>query len=173
MGQNTCVLSDDQAVEVLRNLYQRGYSIRDLEKLLGIGRSTIHRIIKGLQKPPEILRIKLCEAVSEKELLKILKGRDNLMRYGLIDSGDRLNRAVVLALIDALMQDEALKNEVLNYILKFYKKDIQEKLSEALPKIELRWSEDFEKWLTEKKSKPISEHTLRDYGASGSNFWRA
>jgi len=65
------------------------------------------------------------------------------------------------------MQDEALKDEVLNYILKYYKKDIQERLSEALPKIELRWSEDFEKWLTEKKSKPISERTLRDYR----NIW--
>lgn len=116
-----------------------------------------------MQKPPAILRIKLCEVVSEEELLKILKGRDILMRYGLIDAEGRLNKAVVLALIDALMQDEALKDEVLNYILKYYKKDVQERLSEALPKIELRWSEDFEKWLTEKKSKPISERTLRDY----------
>lgn len=36
MGQSICVLSDDQAVEILRNLHQRGYSIRDLEKLLGV-----------------------------------------------------------------------------------------------------------------------------------------
>jgi len=58
-----------------------------LEKLLGIGRSTIHRVLKGLQKPPEILRIKLCEVVSEEKLLKVLKGRDILMRYGLIQMG--------------------------------------------------------------------------------------
>jgi len=167
MGQNACVLSDDQAVEILRNLNQRGYSVRDLEKLLGVGKSTIHRVLKGLQKPPDKLRAKLCEAVPEEELLKVLKGRDLLMMYGLIDSEGRLNEAIVLALIYELMQDEALKDEVLNYILKYYKKDIQERLSEALPKIELRWSEDFEKRLTEKKPKPISERTLRDYR----NIW--
>jgi len=123
-----------------------------------VGRSIIHRIIKDLQKPPEILCIKLYEVVPEEELLKILKDRDLLMMYGLIDYGGRLNRVVALALIDVLMQDEALKDEVLNYILKYYKKDVQERLSEALLKIELRWCEDFEKWLTEKKSKSISEH---------------
>ncbi len=38
-----------------------------------------------------------------------------------------------------------------------------ELLTETLPKITLTWTEEFEKWLTEKKSKPISERTLRDY----------
>jgi len=42
-----------------------------------------------------------------------------------------------------------------------------EKLAETLPKIELRWNEDFERWLTEKKSKPISKRTLCDY----QNLW--
>lgn len=74
---------------------------------------------------------------------------------------------VAFAIIDALMQNEVAKEEVLAYLLKYYKSELMEKLVETLPKIELRWSEDFERWLTQKKSKPISERTLRDYR----NLW--
>ncbi len=43
-------------------------------------------------------------------------------------------------LIDALMQDEVAKNEVLGYLLKYYKhkQRLMERLRETLPKIELR-----------------------------------
>jgi Uncharacterized protein conserved in archaea len=34
---------------------------------------------------------------------------------------------------------------------------------EVPPKIELRWLQGFERWLTEKKIKPISQQTLKDY----------
>lgn len=145
MGRNICILSEKQAIEVLRNLYQRGCNVRDLERLLGIGKSTIHRVLKGEQKPLAELCIALCGAVSEEELLKILKGRDILMRYDLIDGEGRLNKVVTFALLDALMQDDALKDETLRYLLKYYRKDIQEMFPEVIPKIELKWSEDFEK----------------------------
>ena len=158
------ILSEDQAREVLLYLHrQRGLSVRQLANLLGVGKSTIHRVLQGEQKPPAILRIKLCEVLPEEELLRILKGPQILRQYGLVDEEGRLNKTIVLAIFDALMQSEALKEEVLSYFLKYYKHELTERLSEALPKIELKWTEEFEQWLTEKKSKPLSERTLRDY----------
>ena len=65
------------------------------------------------------------------------------------------------------MQDIVAKEELLSYLLKYYKQELTEHLAETLPKITLKWSEDFEKWLTEKKSKPINTRTLRDY----KNIW--
>ena len=169
MGQlPPCVLEEWQAREILQHLYNKYRSIRKFVQLLGVSKSTLHRCIKGEQTLPLILRIKLCELVPEEELLQILKGRDLLRKYGLLDNDGRLNRAIVLALIDALMQDEVIKEEVLNYLLKYYKRELTEKLGETLPRIELKWTEDFERWLMEKKSKPISEQTLRDYR----NLWR-
>lgn len=166
MGQ--CVLDEDQAREVLLYLHnQRGYSIRDLADKLDVGKSTIHRILQGKRPSPEVC-IKLCEVLPEEELLHILKGPQILRKYGIIDENERLNKVVVLAIFNALMQDEALKEEVLNYFLKYYKRELMERLGEALPKTELRWTDDFERWLTEKKRKPISERTLRDYR----NIWR-
>jgi len=97
------------------------------------------------------------------ELLKILKGEELLKKYGLVDNEGRLNKPLAFALIDALLQQEATKEELLNYLLKYYKTELSERLGSTLPRIELRWDTEFVKWLTEKKSKPITERTLRDY----------
>lgn len=124
--------------------------------------------MKGEQSIPAVLRARLCEILPEEELLHILKGKDLLARYGLLDVNGNINKPLAFAVIDALMQNQVAKEEVLAYLLKYYKSELMEKLAETLPKIELRWNEDFERWLTEKKSKPISERTLRDYR----NLWR-
>jgi len=124
--------------------------------------------LQGKQSIPVSIRARLCEALPEEELLEVLKGKELLRKYGLIDNDGRLNKALLLALIDSAMQVETIKEEVLAYLLKYYKGELMERLAETLPKIELKWSEDFERWLTEKKSKPISERTLRDYR----NLWR-
>ncbi len=47
-----------------------------------------------------------------------------LRRYELLDNNGRLNEALVLALIDSAMQVETIKEEVLNYLLKYYKKEL-------------------------------------------------
>jgi len=151
-----------QAKEVLAKLEKR-YSVRKLAKQLGVSKSTVHRVLRGEQKPPAIILTKLCEMIPEEELLQILEGKQLLRQYRLIDEEGRTNKVLALALIDALMQDSVAKEELLNYLLKYYKHELTERLSETLPKTTLKWSEDFERWLTEKKSKPISTRTLRDY----------
>ncbi len=108
--------------------------------MLGVSKSTLHRCLRGEQSIPLVLRTRLCEVLPEEELVRILKGKELLRKYRLIDDEDRLNKAVVLALIDAAMQVETVKEEVLNYLLKYYKQEIVERLDEALPKIELHWT---------------------------------
>ncbi len=157
------MLDEWQAREVLQHLYKRYNSVRKLAQVLGVSKSTLHRCIRNEQAVPTVLRVKLCEVLSEEELLQVLKGKELLKKYGLLDNEGRLNKAVALALLDAMMQEETVKEEVLSFLLKYYKKELQERLVEVLPRIELRWAQEFEKWLTEKKSKPISERTLKDY----------
>ena len=160
------VLEEWQAREVLARLKER-YSVRKLAELLSVSKSTVHCVIMGEQRPPAILSVGLCEVIPKEELLQILKGSQLLRQYGLVDSEGRINKVLAFALIDALMQDNVAREEVLNYLLKYYKQELTERLAETLPKITLRWSDDFKKWLTEKKSKPISMRTLRDY----KNIW--
>lgn len=63
---------------------KRGYSSGKLAQMLGVGKSTIHRILKGEQEPPGIVRARLCEILSEDELMEIMKGEQLLRRYGLL-----------------------------------------------------------------------------------------
>ena len=133
------MLDSVQAREVLLYLYRkRGFSVRKLAGMLGVGKSTIHRVLAGRQEPPGIVRVRLCEILSEEELMEILKGRQLLARYGLVDDEGRLNKPLALALVDALLQDEVSREEVLNYLLKYYKKELTERLLETLPRHELR-----------------------------------
>ena len=157
-----------QAWEVLHYLYKKGESVRKLAEKLGVGKSTVHRVLRREQPPPGIVRVRLCELLPEEEVLRILRGPQILRAYNLVDDEGRLNKAVILAVIDAVMQDERFRDEVLSYLLKYYKKELTEKLAETLPKIQLRWTPEFESWLTEKKSKPLTQRTLRDYY----NYWR-
>lgn len=135
--------------------------------MLGVGKTTIHRVLKGEQEPPVVVHARLCEVLSEDELMEILRGELLLRKYGLLDGEGRLNKALAFTLLDAIMQTEALKEEVLSYLLKYYKQELIKHLVETLPKIELKWTQEFEKWLTKKKSKPISSRTLKDYRTSG------
>jgi len=86
--------------------------------------------------------------------------------YGLLDSNGNINKVVAFA-YRCFNTERVAKEEVLAYLLKYYKSKLIDKLAETLLKIELRWNEDFERWLTEKKSKPISKRTLCDY----QNLW--
>jgi len=138
MGQDVCVLEEWQAQEVLQHLYNKCRSVRKLAELLGVSKSTFHRVIKGEQKPPAILRVKLCTMLPEEELLQILKGPQLLQQYGLIDENGRLNKPLAMALVDAPMQNEATREEILAYLLKYYKQQVIERLTETLPKITLK-----------------------------------
>ena len=133
-----CILEEWQAKEILQHLYRRHKSVRKLAELLHVSKSTLHRCLRGQQSISLALRARLCEVLSEEELIQILKGRELLKRYGLVDSEGRLNKAVTLALLDAMMQDNRVKEEVLGFLLKYYKKKLQEMLVEVLPRIELR-----------------------------------
>lgn len=50
--------------------------------------------------------------------MQILRDRELLARYGLLDKEGRLNKTLLLALLDAAPQEESLKETVLNYLLK-------------------------------------------------------
>ncbi|MEL9940682.1 MAG: hypothetical protein QW348_00010 [Ignisphaera sp.] len=103
-----------------------------MARWLDIGKSTVHKVLQGSDDHCPELRIKLHEVFSE-ELLRILKGLQILRHYGLVDEEERLNKTVVLAVFNALMQDETLKEDVLNHFLKCYKQDIMERICEQPP----------------------------------------
>ena len=88
------------------------------------------------QSVPTSLCAWLCESIPEEELIQILilKGKELLAKYGLLDGEGRVNKTLLLALLDVTLQEETMKETVLNYILKHYKKELQERLGQTLPR---------------------------------------
>jgi len=107
MGHSHCILKEWQAKEVLQHLYRQHKSIRKLASLLDVSKSTLHRCLKGKQPIPASLKVRLCGLLpeEEEELLHVLKGKDLLAWYGLLDSNSNINKVVAFAIIDALIQN--------------------------------------------------------------------
>ncbi|MEM1774934.1 MAG: integrase, partial [Desulfurococcaceae archaeon] len=172
MGQesSSCVLEEWQARELLMRL-NKALSIRKIALKLGVSKSTVHRWLKSGRIPSEYLT-RICEVFPEEELLAVLRADQLLQHYGIMSSDGRVNKPLVLALLDAMLRNDVLKEEVLNYILKYYKAELTERLGEAIPRIELKWTPEFERWLLKqdgRPGKPVSHRTLVDYKRIWSN----
>ena len=89
--------------------------------MLEVGKNTVRRINQGKQGPSGIVRVRLRNVFSEEELLQILKGIQISLQHSIIGEKGRLNRSLVLAIIDVLMQDEIASGVVLGYHIKYYK----------------------------------------------------
>ena len=91
-------------------------------------------MLEGRAANPSFAESETLRITARGRTLHILKGKDLLARYGLLDSNGNINKVVAFAIIDALMQNEVAKEEVLAYLLKYYKSELMEKLAETLPK---------------------------------------
>jgi intergrase/recombinase len=158
-------LSVEQRLKLLEELVGRLGAKRAAEKL-GISRASLYRYLGRQREIPEELDPRLCMEFGDDELLAVLSNKQLLESAGVLKDG-RLNMPLLIALIDAAMQSEEAKQVILKRFLTQYKEELQELLAQTLPRIELHWDKGFEKWLTEKKSKPITGRTLKDY----KNIW--
>ena len=103
-----------------------------------------------------------CSALPEEELLAVLSNKQLLESAGVVKNG-KLNIPLLIALIDSAMEHPEAREVILKRFMERYKNELQELFIQTLPRIELYWSQDFKKWLIEKKSKPITQRTLKDY----------
>ena len=55
------------------------------------------------------MKARLCEILPEEDLLRILKGKDLLARYGLLDANGSIDKPLAFAIIDALMQNQVAR----------------------------------------------------------------
>mgnify|MGYP000418549530 CR=1 FL=1 len=60
-------------------------------------------------------------------------------------------------------KDDLLRQLITDYVTKNFREDLRKALGIMAVSIDLKWNNDFEQRLTLKKSKPLSERTLKDY----------
>ena len=88
------MLSEVEALEVLRFLHEQVKSVRKPAEKLGTGKPSLPGNIT-------LPRIKLCEVLPPEGFIKILKGKELLEMYGILEG--RLNKPLAFALLDAMM----------------------------------------------------------------------
>ena len=155
----------EQRRELLKKLMQREFRV-EVAKKLGISRASLYRYVRGERDPPASLDVKLCEILDEDEVLAVINNEQLLRSLGIIKDG-QVNVPLLITLVDVALEHPQTQEIILKRIAKRYKTELQELLSSTLPRIEMKWTIGFEKYLTEKKAKPISERTLKDYR----NIW--
>lgn len=163
-------LTKEQRVELLNMLVKRYGSIRKLAEKIDVKKSSLHRALKGEQVSEALATLidyRICKLLSEDEFYAVINREQLLRALGLMNEKG-VNVPLLLAILDAVLEREEAKQPVLELIARRYKADLQQLFGETLPKIKLEWTEEFEKWLREKKRKPISERTLKDYR----NIWK-
>jgi len=134
-----------------------------VQEALNISRYTLWRMLKREVSVDDSKLRKLLGFLTLSEFRDILSSRKLLESLGIVGSDGSVKYAVAMEVIKYASKDPLLRQQIIDYVVKHFKEEVMKALGVVPVVIELRWSEDFEKWLTEKKSKPISERTLRDY----------
>jgi len=135
----------------------------EVQKALNVSRSTMWRMLKKQVGIDDFKLRKLLDFLTLSEFRDVLSSRKLLESLGVMEPDGSVKYAVAMEIIKYASRDPILKQQIIDYVVKHFKEEVRKALGIAAVSVDLKWSEDFEKWLTEKKSKPISERTLRDY----------
>ena len=133
------------------------------QEALSISRYTLWRMLKKQVGIDDRKLKALLGFLTLSEFRDTLASRKLLESLGVIESDGRVKYAVAMEIIKYVTKDPILRQQIIDYVVKHFKEEIKKALGIVAISIDLKWSEDFEKWLIEKKSKPISARTLRDY----------
>ena len=134
-----------------------------VQEALSISRSNMWRLLKRqIRLNDDKLRI-ILDFLSPEELQDVLGSRRLLESLGIIRRDGTVNYPIIIEILKEASSDEYLKQLIIRFVVENFREDLKRFMGYSVMNIELRWSEDFEKWLTERKSKPISKRTLRDY----------
>ncbi len=155
-------ISDEDRYRILEYVVSKVGRAR-VQEALGISRYTMWRLLKRQARVDDVKLKALLAFLTLSEFRDILSSRKLLESLGIIESDGRVNYAVVMEIIKYATKDSLLRQQIIDYVVKNFKEEIRKALGIVAVSIDLEWSSDFEKWLTETKSRPISEGTLRDY----------
>lgn len=155
-------ISDEDRYRLLEHVVEK-IGKRRVQEALSISRYTMWRLLnREVKLNDEKLRV-LLNYLSPEEFQAVLGSRRLLESMGIIRHDGTVDYPIVIEILRQASRDEYLKQLIIRFVVENFREDLKRYIGSSVMNIELKWGEDFERWLTEKKSKPISERTLRDY----------
>ncbi len=133
---------------------------------LGISKSSLHRYLTGKSRIPDDVISKALKHLDEEEFFKIVKGTDKLIACRIIGEDDNiLDISAVSQLIALASRNEYLKQMILKFVQENLREELNKMRDIYLTGIRLKWSDDFESFLRERKKgrKITTDEMIKKY----------
>ena len=128
-------------------LYSKGLRARDL----GISESTFYRVLHRKQPVSDSLLQRLLQHLTEQEFATLVSAEDRLRAAGVLRSDGSVDYSATIEILRRSLQDPYLKSLLLKFVAEHFREDLRKLMSISVYGIRLQWSEDFERFLRERK----------------------
>jgi intergrase/recombinase len=103
--------------------------------------------------------------LSEQEFASLVGAEDRLRAAGILRSNGMVDYSVAIEILRRSLQDPYLKSLLLKFVAEHFREDLRKLLSLSVYGVKMLWSEDFERFLAERKKrrKVRAQDTLQYY----------
>ncbi len=157
-------LSEDSRYRILRYVTEK-YGKKVVVEKTGISRVTLWRLLERVSPvKPEYVK-PLLKLLTREEFEKIVSARDRLKSLGILRDDGAKDYSLALEILAIAKDDEYLKNAILRFVVQEFREDLKRMLGISFAGIVLKWSDDFEQFMMERKKrrKVKDPETLKYY----------
>lgn len=138
---------------------------REARKILGVSSSTLYRLLKRQVRLTDDNLKRILEALEPEEFEKIAGTEEKLRALGVLDNNGAIDYAIVLEILGVAARDPYLRQLILRFTVENFREDLRRILGISLTGVKMKWTEDFEYFLMERKKrrKVRGPETLKYY----------
>ena len=145
-------LSEDARYRILAYAVEKHGRKKVLEEA-GISRVTLWRLLERKSPVrPEYVK-PLLKLLSRGEFEQLVSSREKLRALGILREDRTIDYSLALEILAIAKDDEYLKNALLRFVVQEFREDLKNMLRISFAGITLRWDEDFEHFLMERKKR--------------------
>jgi len=149
---NVKALGDDVRRRILEKVKDKlGYN--KAVEVLDISKGSLHNYLHGVRSIPDEVIQKALQYLTESEFREVVQGVELLKATDVVKEGGVIDYTLAMQLISLAMNDEYLKNAIIQLVITRFKEDVRKALGISFAGIKLHWAEDFEQFLVERKNR--------------------
>jgi len=145
-------LSEDARYSIFRYVVEK-YGREAVLREVGISRVTLWRLLER-KSPVRVEYVKpILKLLTRDEFERIVSAREKLKALGILRDDGVVDYSLALEILAIAKEDEYLKNAILRFAVENFREDLRKMLGISFAGIKFEWSEDFEKFLMERKKR--------------------
>ncbi len=145
-------LSEDARYRILTYVVEK-YGRKKVLEETEISRVTLWRLLERKSPvKPEYVK-PLLKLLTREEFEKLITARERLRSLSILREDGTIDYSLVLEILAFAKDDEYLKNALLRFVVQEFREDLKKMLGIIFAGIVLRWTEDFEHFLIERKKR--------------------